>query len=156
MGNNEMNLVAKPIIKNQYWVITDGDKKVGNVESQGTGFDVKIGNNIEHYTNTKQIEKFKKIAFEKFRKPKDTVAVTFSSYSTGKNKVYNSVYDVKRKLHLFTKEQKSKCYHAAGWFAVKQNTEFVNIFCPKYIFVCRYEYIGPFNTEAELNSSINT
>ena len=151
-----MNSIEKPIIKNQYWVITDGDKKIGNVESQGTGFDVKIGNNIEHYTNTKQIEKFKKIAFEKFRKPEDTVAVTFSSYPTGKGKVYNSVYDVKRKLHLFTKEPKSKCYHAAGWFSVNQGNGFVNIFCPKYIFVCRYEYIGPFNTEDELNSSINT
>lgn len=157
MGNNEMNLVAKPIIKNQYWVVTDSDdNKVGNVESQGTGFDVKIGNNIEHYDSTKQIEKFKQIEFEKFRKPKDTVAVTFSTYSTGKNKVYNSVFDVKRKLHLFTKEQKSKCYHAAGWFAVQQGNEFINIFCPKYIFVCRYKYIGPFNTEDELNSSINT
>jgi hypothetical protein len=50
-----MNLVAKPIIKGEYWVITDGDKKVGNVESQGSGFDVKIGNKIEHYDTTKEI-----------------------------------------------------------------------------------------------------
>jgi len=151
-----MNLIAKPIIKDQYWVITDGDKKIGNVESQGSGFDVKIGNNIEHYTTTKQIQKFKKIEFEKYRKPKDTVDTTFATFPTGKNKVYNSVFDVKRKLHLFTETPKSKCYHAAGWFAVKQTSEFVNVFCPKYIFVCRYEYIGPFNTEDELNSSINT
>lgn len=152
-----MNLVAKPIIKNQYWVITDGDKKIGNVESQGTGFDVKIGNNIEHYNSTKQIEKFKKIEFEKVSKSKNKVdATVFLSYPTGNNKVYNSVLDVKRKLHLFTKEPKSKCYHAAGWFSVKQGNEFVSVFCPKYIFVCRYEYIGPFKTEDELNSSINT
>ena len=151
-----MNLIAKPIIKNQYWVITDGDKKVGNVESQGSGFDVKIGNNIEHYNSTKQIEKFKKIEFEKVRKTKEKIDTNFSTYPTGQNKVYNSVFDVKRKLHLFTKEPKSKCYHAAGWFSVKQGTEFINVFCPKYIFVCRYEYVGPFNTEDELNSSINT
>jgi hypothetical protein len=151
-----MNLIAKPIIKNQYWVITDGDKKVGNVESQGTGFDVKIGNNIEHYDSTKQIEKFKKIEFEKVRKTKEKTDTNFSTYPTGQDKVYNSVFDVKRKLHLFTKEPKSKCYHAAGWFSVKQGTEFINVFCPKYIFVCRYEYVGPFNTEEELNSSINT
>lgn len=151
-----MNLIAKPIIKNQYWVITDGDKKVGNVESQGSGFDVKIGNNIEHYDSTKQIEKFKKIEFEKVRKTKEKTDTNFSTYPTGQKKVYNSVFDVKRKLHLFTKEPKSKCYHAAGWFSVKQGTEFINVFCPKYIFVCRYEYVGPFNTEEELNSSINT
>ena len=31
-----MNLIAKPIIKNQYWVVTDGDKKVGNVIQEGS------------------------------------------------------------------------------------------------------------------------
>jgi len=151
-----MNLIAKPIIKNQYWVVTDkNDKKVGNVESQGTGFDVKIGNNLEHYDSTKQIEKFKKIEFEKFRKNEVPVEPPFAIFPTGKGKIYNSVLDVKRKLHLFTKKQKSKCYHVAGWFAVKQGAEYVNVFCPQYIFVQRYEYIGPFSTEDELNSSIN-
>ena len=58
-----MNLIAKPIIRGEYWVVTDGDKKVGNVTSEGNGFDVKIGNNIEHYTTTKAIQKTKNIEF---------------------------------------------------------------------------------------------
>jgi hypothetical protein len=151
-----MNLVAKPIIKNQYWVITDGDKKVGNVESQGTGFDVKIGNNIEHYNSTKQIEKIKQIEFAKTVRGKvDDSTPPFAVFPTSGNRIYNSVLDVKRKLHLFTKTPKSKCYHAAGWFAIKQGEEFVNVFCPKYIFVQRYEYHGPYMSESEVNSSIN-
>jgi len=152
-----MNLVAKPIIKNQFWVVTDGDRKVGNVESQGTGFDVKINGNIEHYDTTKAIEKVKNIEFEKIKKIK-TVPSTppFAVYPTGDNRIYNSVLDVKRKLHLFTKEPKSKCYHVAGWFAVKQSTEFSTIFCPKYIFIQRYDYYGPYNTEDEVKSIINT
>lgn len=152
-----MNLIAKPIINNQYWVITDGDKKVGNVESQGTGFSVKIGGNTEHYNTKKAIEKIKKIEFVKNDKTKPTIsAPPFAVYPTDSNRIYNSVFDVKRKLHLFTKTQKSKCYHAAGYFAIKQGIEFTTIFCPKYIFIQRYEYIGPFMTESELNSSINS
>jgi hypothetical protein len=50
-----MNLIAKPIVKNQYWVVTDGEKKVGNVIADGSGYDVKIGNNITHYPTTKAI-----------------------------------------------------------------------------------------------------
>jgi hypothetical protein len=152
-----MNLVAKPIIKNQFWVVTDGERKVGNVESQGTGFDVKINGNVEHYDTTKAIEKIKKIEFERIAKssPKESNP-PFALYPTGNNKVYNSVLDVKRKLHLFTKESKSKCYHVAGWFAVKQSTEFSAIFCPKYIFIQRYDYYGPYNTEDEVKSIINT
>ena len=150
-----MNLTAKPIVKGEYWVITDGNKKVGNVIAEGSGFDVKIGNNIEHFDSTKQIEKKAHIEFEKVSKVGSTEP-PFAVFPTLKNRVYNSVFDVKRKLHLFTETPKSKCYHAAGWFAVKQGEEYQPVFCPKYIFVQRYEYMGPFKTEAEVNSSINS
>ena len=65
-----MNLKAKPIIKGEYWVITDGSRKIGNVISDGSGFDVKIGNNIKHFSTTKAIEKQTSIAFEKVKKEK--------------------------------------------------------------------------------------
>jgi hypothetical protein len=152
-----MNLIAKPIIKNQYWVVTDGERKVGNVESQGNGFEVKIGTNIEHYDNTKQIEKVKNIEFERIVKSNQTTTIPpFAVFPTGDNRIFNSVLDVKRKLHLFTKTNKSKCYHVAGWFAVKQTYEFAPIFCPKYIFIQRYDYHGPYKTENEVKSIINT
>ncbi len=151
-----MNLKAKPIVKGEYWVITDGDKKVGNVIAEGSGFDVKIGNNIEHYNTTKAIEKKKHIEFEKVLKVKqDTQSPPFAVFPTTGNRIYNSVLDVKRKLHLFTKTPKSKCFHVAGWFALKQGEEYVATFCPKYIFIQRYDYMGPFKTESEVNSSIN-
>ena len=35
-----MNLTAKPIIKNEYWVVTDGKKKVGNVIHEGSDYKV--------------------------------------------------------------------------------------------------------------------
>jgi hypothetical protein len=149
------NLIAKPIIKNQYWVVTDGSRKVGNVIAEGTGFDVKIGNNIEHYNTTKAIEKTKHIEFEKTKKTKEVKDPPFAVFPTTGNRVFNSVLDVKRKLHLFTKGEKSKCYHVAGWFALKQGNEYEVVLCPKYIFVQRYEYMGPFKSKAEANSSIN-
>jgi hypothetical protein len=150
-----MNLIAKPIVKNQYWVVTDGNKKVGNVVAEGSGFDVKLGNLTEHYTTTKAIEKNKQIVFEKQPKTEKGNA-PFAVFPTSVNRIHNSVYDVKRKLHLFTKTAKSKCYYVAGWFSIKQSTEYTTIFCPKYIFVQRYPYMGPFKTEAEAKSSINT
>lgn len=150
-----MNLVAKPIVKNQYWVVTDGNKKVGNVIAEGSGFEVKLGDSKEHYNTTKAIEKNKKIVFEKQPKSEKTTA-PFAVFPTSVNRIFNSIYDVKRKLHLYTKTAKSKCYYVAGWFAIKQNTDYTAIFCPKYIFIQRYPYEGPFKTEAEAKSSINT
>lgn len=151
-----MNLKAKPIVKGEYWVITDGKNKIGNVISDGTGFDVKIGNNIEHFNTTKAIEKKARIEFEKITKVKHEVkAPPFAVFPTSTNRIYNSFFDVQRKLHIFTKTPKSKCFHVAGWFAVKQGEEFVPILCPKYIFIQRYEYLGPFKSKEEVNSSIN-
>lgn len=151
-----MTLKAKPIVNGEYWVVTDGNKKVGNVISDGSGFDVKIGNNIEHYNSTKQIEKKAHIEFEKInKKVKQESIPPFAVFPTPSNRIYNSVLDVKRRLHLFTTTVKSKCFHVAGWFNVKQGTEYSTVFCPKYIFIQRYEYQGPFKTEAEANSSIN-
>ena len=35
-------LIAKPVVKNQFWIVTDGNEKVGNVLADGSGFEVKL------------------------------------------------------------------------------------------------------------------
>jgi len=147
-------LIAKPIIKDQYWVITDGNKKVGNVLANGTGFEVKLNGENSHYTNTQEIKKLTKIRFQPLKSNKTKVETPYPEFPTT-NKVYNSIFDLKRKLHLFTKTNKSKCYHVAGWFVIKQNDVNQVVFCPKYIFVQRYQYEGPFKTEKEATDLIN-
>lgn len=150
-----MNLKAKPIIKGEYWVVTDGERKVGNVISNGTEFAVKLNNKVERFDSTKEIEKKTHIEFLKTIKTIEHKKPAFAVFPTTSGKIYNSFYDIKRKLHIFTKTAKSKCYYAAGWFALKQADEYETMFCPKYIFVQRYDYIGPFMTESEAKSSIN-
>ena len=39
---------------------------------------------------------------------------------------------------------------------MKQGSVFEPIFCPKYIFVQRYAYVGPFKTKDEAKNKINT
>lgn len=150
-----MNLVAKPIVKGEYWVVTDGDKKVGNVIANGTGFDVKLNGSQAHFKNTSDVKRKTKIEFQTLKTNKTKVNLPFANYPTT-SKVYNSVFDVKRKIHLYTKTLKSKCYFAAGYFVMNQNGQNEVVFCPKYIFVQRYPYLGPFKTEEEANSMINS
>lgn len=147
-------LIAKPVVKNQYWVVTDGDKKVGNVIANGTGFDVRLNGVNKHYKNTNEVKRKTKIEFQTLKTNKTKIQLPFAIYPTTP-KVYNSIFDIKRKLHLYTKMPKSKCYHAAGYFIINQNGENEIIFCPKYIFVQRYAYIGPFKTEEEAKNMIN-
>lgn len=148
-------LIAKPVVKNQFWIVTDGKEKVGNVIADGSGFEVKLNGGVAHFKNTSAIKKQTHIHFESTSTDKAKQELPFNEYPTTK-KVYNSILDIKRKIHLFTKTPKSKCYHAAGWYILYQGSEPVVTFCPKYIFIQRYEYEGPFKTESEANSSINT
>jgi hypothetical protein len=148
-------LIAKPVVKNQFWIVTDGKEKVGNVIADGSGFEVKLNGNKTHFKNTNTIQKQTNIQFETIKIEKNKKELPFNEYPTTK-KVFNSILDIKRKIHLFTKTQKSKCFHAAGWYVLYQNTEPNVTFCPKYIFIQRYEYLGPFKTEDEATKLINT
>ena len=148
-------LIAKPIIKDQYWVVTDGEKKVGNVLANSAGYEVILNGSTLQFTNTKEVEKQTKISFQITKSNKTKAELPYPQYPTTA-KTYNSIFDIKRKLHLYTKSPNSKCYHAAGWFVINQNGTNTVIFCPKYIFIQRYQYSGPFKTEYEANSLLNT
>lgn len=145
-------LIAKPVVKDQYWIVTDGKEKVGNVLADGSGFEVKLNGNKKHYKSTNLIKRQTQIEFEPVSKKKPVPPL--SSYPTPA-KTYNNILDLKRKIHIFTKTQKSKCYHAAGWYVLNQGEPQV-VFCPKYIFVQRYNYSGPYKTETEANNALNT
>jgi hypothetical protein len=61
-------LIAKPVVKNQFWIVTDGNEKVGNVLADGSGFEVKLNGNKTHYKNTKAIQRVTQIEFQNFSK----------------------------------------------------------------------------------------
>lgn len=148
-------LIAKTIVKDQFWIVTDGDKKVGNISANNAGYGVELNGTKLQFKNTADIKKSAKIRFEPIKSNNTKVNMPYPEYPTTA-RTYNSIFDVKRGLHLYTKTAKSKCYHAAGWFVLDQNGIKQVAFCPKYIFVQRYPYEGPFKTENEANNLINT
>ena len=152
-----MTLIAKPIVKNQLWVITDGVKKVGNIEanSNATGYSVRIGDNVNFFSSTKNIENDIKLIFQQPEKPRAHVDIPYAHWPTD-SKTYNNFYDVKRKIHVYTKTPDSKCYYVAGYFNINMNDVWETVFCPKYIFVQRYEHSGPFMAEIEAVEFVQT
>lgn len=148
------NLVAKPIVKDQFWIITDGVKKVGNITSNHAGYGVQLSGSTIQFKNTKEIKNNAKITFEPIKTNRKKAELPYPEYPTTA-KVYNSIFDIKKGIHLYTKSKKSKCYHAAGWFVIEHNGEPKVEFCPKFIFIQRYPYAGPFKTKEEAQNQIN-
>lgn len=146
-----MSLIAKPIVKNQLWVVTDGRNKVGNVEFANNSYSVKLGGREAKFDSTNSIEKIVSIEFQ--RPVNDALTnLPYAVWPTT-GKTYNNMFDIKRKLHVFTKTSKSKCYHVAGWFKINTIDGWQLLFCPKYIFIQRYEYKGPFLSEDEASKN---
>ena len=64
------------------------------------------------------------------------------------------VYDVKKKLPLFTKSKKSKSLYSAGYYIIKFEKGWVRSFCPKLITLERYPNKGPFKTTLEMKQEL--
>ncbi len=63
---------------------------------------------------------------------------------------HNSMFDIRKKLPLFTKSEDSKSLYCAGYYTIKFEKGWVKSFCPKKITLERYPYKGPFKTEIEM------
>lgn len=146
-------LIAKPIVKNRFWIITDGQKKVGNIEATGSGYGVNLNGNTVTFNTTADIASQVHVTFVNDARRPIAIRHPYDDIPTP-SKVYNSVLDVSKGLHLFTLTAKSKCLHAAGWFVMKQEDRYEIQFCPKYIFIQRYEYHGPYKTEEEAREKL--
>lgn len=144
-------LHAIPIVDGKFWIVEqDGDKVATLHKQDNNKF---ILSNIDGELRFDEKEEIIDTFGSKFFLPENTLPINLSEdtechgYPT-KTKPYNSMYDVRRKLPMFTKQPKSKCFHCAGWYAIKFKT-WVVAFCPKLITVDRYETLGPFKTKAK-------
>jgi hypothetical protein len=144
-------IVAKPVIPNQFWILKDGDHKVGNIEAGDDGFSVKIGDNTQRYKNINVIKQKIQIAFEPVVRSRAVVSPNSVHGFPTAGLAYNAIYDVKHQVPLWTREPKSKSWYAAGWYRVKQGRSWTVELCPKLITLQRYPYQGPYHTEEQAN-----
>lgn len=152
-----MNIVAKPIVDNEFWILQQDDKKIGNVEAcQGGGFQVRLKDTVQQYKNIKMVTQLHNIVFEKpFLVKKKTVVGSDVHGYQAHGRIYNPTWDVKHRLPLFTKNKKSKSWFAAGWYQVQRGRTWKTVQDPKLITLQRYKYNGPFHTKEEANERIS-
>jgi hypothetical protein len=142
-------IVAKPVIPNQFWILKDGDHKVGNIEIAPGGFSVKIGDHVQSYKSINTIKQKVKINFETVDRPVKEKDVDKAHGFPTDGHAHNAIYDVKHQVPLWTREPRSKSWYSAGWYRVKQGRKWTVEFCPKLITLQRYPYQGPFYTEEQ-------
>lgn len=136
-------MIAKPVVKGKFWIIKSGEDKVGEVEKDQNGFTVTLGKTTSKIRTLSMIEERMGVQFEP--PPARTVATGFnvSGFPTD-TKPFNPVYDIQKRLPLYLRDEKSKCWFSAGWYQITQKNSTEWVFCPKLIILQRYRFTGPF------------
>jgi hypothetical protein len=152
-----MTLVAKPVIDKQFWILQDGDRKVGNVEACAGGYQVKINNQTAQFKTIRMAAQRINIQFETPARTIDVAKIVnqVHGYPTS-GRVYNPMWDVKMKLPVYTKTNKSKSWFAAGWYRVRKGRGWSVVQDPKLIMLQRYSYLGPFHNMEVANEHTST
>jgi hypothetical protein len=153
-----MALKAKSVLKDRFWIVEKDNQRIGTMSLTEDRYI--FSNSVEtcFFDNKRQMMK-------KFGTEIIWSDITPSDEETSNDKFlvhgfptrvipYNTMYDVKRKLPLFTKSEKSKSTYCAGYYIILYDKGWTKSFCPKIITVERYETKGPFKTELEMRQEL--
>lgn len=151
-----MSIKAKPVLKDKFWIVEQDGMRIGTIGISDDKFVLSGYGETKFFDSKRQLEKtFGKNLFEKVVKEKTTdVELEVNGFPTN-TAPHNPMYDVKRKLPLFTKSEKSKSVYCAGYYIIRFDKGWVKSFCPKLITVERYETRGPFKTELEMKQELS-
>jgi len=153
-----MDIHAKPIVDGVLWIVEQGGVRVGTLHKK---------ENNHYMFSTKQGEMFfsrrsdlvKQFGKEFFLKETDKNISKLEDFECHgyptKWKPHKSMYNIRKKLPLFTKSNQSKSLFCAGHYIIKFPKNWVRSFCPKLITVERYSYYGPFKSEEEAKEALS-
>lgn len=151
-----MTLLAKSIVKNKCWIVEDDGTKVATILANPNGVTLVHNNRREQFSSLKLLSDRYNIVVDK-TKPAKEKKETHEVYGYPcEHNPHNVLWDVKHKLPIFTKGNKSKSFFCAGYYIVKFNNGWVKSYCPKLITLNRYPFQGPFKTREEMQEQLKT
>lgn len=151
-----MNIKAKEILKDKFWIVESEGEKVGTITYNEEKFILSTGQTSTFHDNEKSISASLGASVDWQALEITEIDPTKEVHGFGTSCIpYNIIFDVKRKLPLFTKSAKSKSLYCAGYYIIRFDKGWVKSFCPKLITVERYDYKGPFKTEIEMRQELS-
>ena len=154
-----MTLIAKPVLKDKFWIVEQNGERVGTMSyNEEQRYMFSSAAETCFFDNTRQMKRKFGIDIEWGDATTNIESVTPDKEVHGfPTSVcpYNSMYDVKHKLPLFTKSEKSKSLYCAGYYIIHFDKGWVKSFCPKLITIERYESQGPFKTDIEMKQALS-
>lgn len=149
---------AKPIIPEKFWIVElDGEKFATLRREDDNRFVMSNKAGIKIYNDQKSLlSQFGNNFFvAKIIKEADNADPLVVHGYPSSATPHNAMFDIKKKLPLFTKSPDSKSLYCAGYYIIRFEKGWVKSFCPKLITLQRYAYQGPFKTEMEMRQVLS-
>ena len=152
-----MSIKAKEIVDNKFWIVEEGDVRLGTISVNDSKFMFTSDQGTKFFDNERQLKKtFGKDFYWQKLEIKEHILIDKNVHGfPTSGEPHNAMYDVKRRLPLFTKSEKSKSLYCAGYYIIKFDKGWVKSFCPKQITIERYDYQGPFKTDIEMRQALS-
>ena len=153
------DIIAKPLIEDRFWILSKNGKSIGILNKLGQyNYVVTKDSRKISFNSRKNLLKQYPLRFIKFGK-EDTsdTKVENEVYNYPINSVsgYNTIFDLNRKLPMFTKRVDSKCWFCAGHYIINFNKiGWTTAYCPKLITLDRYEFNGPYKTTVDAKDAL--
>jgi len=150
-----MQFVAKPVLDNKFWILEDNGQKVGTIRSNENGVTLTVGTKNQTFKALSELQQKIKVDFTgKEIEKNETKEYEVHGYAC-KTKPHNPIYDLKRKLPLYTKTSDSQSFFCAGFYVIHwEDGNHSPAYCPKLITLSRYTYDGPFKTKLEMQETL--
>ena len=151
-----MTIKAKPILKNKFWIVEKDGERIGTLSKQeDKRYMYSCATGTEYFSDTKSFNSYiGGVSWDKTSiSDADSVIKEIHGFSTS-TKPHNVIYNVQKKLPLFTKSKKSKSLYCAGYYIIKFDKGWVRSFCPKLVTLETYDYKGPFKTEFTMREEL--
>ncbi len=151
-----MTVEAKTVLKDKFWIVENDGQKIGTLSWNDNRYMFSSSVETCFFDNKRQLKKKLGVEIVWTDPQREQKNTDFNVHGYEASvQPHNSMYDVKRKLPLFTKSDKSKSLYCAGYYIIKFEKGWVKSFCPKLITVERYETRGPFKTELEMRQELS-
>jgi hypothetical protein len=145
---------AKPIVDGKFWIVEKSGTKIGTLHKKENNKFL-LSSNDGNLSFSKKDDLIKVFGKDFFTSDlKTTISVQEEirdvyGYPTS-CQPYNPIFNLQKKLPLFTKSKESKSLYCAGYYIIRFDKGWVKSFCPKLITIERYENRGPFKDELEM------
>jgi hypothetical protein len=150
-------MITIPVVEDRFWIIKD-DYEVSTLRLHDNNkFLLSNSLGITIFDEKSDvIDKFGSDFFE--FSPEKIIPQLRSNECHGfptDSEVYNPVFDLKRKIPMYSKGDNNKTLFCAGFYWVKFDNGWKRTFCPKEETLDQFKFIGPFKDEKSMKGALS-